>query len=97
MAHNTSIYLTIYGLIYRYKTSVNIYNTDCKFTEQCVRIKSSHTSQLLQCSLVVRSSHRPSFVSGMGADGGRLGNKAICAVCQTIVLIRTSLTWMEIV
>ena len=26
---------------------------------------------------------------------GRLGNKAICAVCQTIVLIRTSRTSME--
>ena len=33
----------------------------------------------------------------MGADGGRFGNKAIYAVCLTIVLIRTSRTWMEIV
>ena len=38
------------------------------------------------------------FMSGVGADGGRLGNKAICDVCQTIVLIRTrSRTWMGIV
>ena len=28
------------------------------------------TSQLLQCSLVLRPSHRLGFVSGVGADGG---------------------------